>query len=525
MKAEARPTFVPWSGLLGSVELLLILLLVLLVYREVLPPLVMEWYEHENFSYGFLIPLIFAYLVWDKRSALGGFAWTWSPWGSASLAIALLIGLVGQTMGEPFLSRISFVLTVGALVHLFGGWRGLRVLAFPLAYLLFMVPPPYPLVKAVSYHLKMFDARIAEMLLPLAGVPTYRDAYFLHLPNIVLEVADVCSGIASFFAMAALGVLYAYHLPVNLIGKLLLLAGAMIFPILANLFRILLIGISVYYYGPVMLGAFFHSFTGTFTFLLSLAMTLVLGEWIRRCAVFASTGEINQRPIRGDDRVSEYAADRGRSRLWQRRPFICALCLLTAGAWISQWSRVAAYESPGLDFSLIPRAFNTYQASAVDSEDFYRDPYADKTISRLYRNAAGNEIEVFVGYRQRQSGSDRLRSPKLVFPKGWEYASLGPLEIALGNGQAIEAMWVETRKGPARKLVVFWYRMRGRSFASDVSNRVELLRGLLLHKRTDGAVVRLATDVKETETIDGAKRRLASFAVLLHPEIARLLPN
>ena len=65
-------------------------------------------------------------------------------------------------------------------------------------------------------------------------------------------------------------------------AKIALLATVLIAPLIANLIRIILVAVSVYYYGPIMLQAFFHSFTGTFTFLLSLTMLLAIGEFVRR---------------------------------------------------------------------------------------------------------------------------------------------------------------------------------------------------------------------------------------------------
>src|SRR5215470_16814465 len=254
----------------------------LVFYGPIFPPLIKELYEHENFSYGFLIPFIFLYLVWEERETFRDPLIGPSPWGAVSFLGALSIGLLGKALGEPFILRMSLVLTVASFVHVFWGWHCVKRLAFPLAFLFFMVPPPYVIVKEVSYYLKMSDAYIANLLVQAVGVPVYRDAYFLHLPSITLEVADVCSGIASLFAMLALGTIYVYYLPTRISMKFVVLISAVFFPIMANLFRIFLVTVSVYYYGPIMLQAFFHHFTGTFTFLLSLLMFLSLGEIVRR---------------------------------------------------------------------------------------------------------------------------------------------------------------------------------------------------------------------------------------------------
>lgn len=524
MKVEVQTNTIATRAIIATLQVIIIAILVVVAYRDVLPPLVLEWYEHENFSYGFLIPVIFGYLVWDRRDALKSITKEWSPWGIFSVGLALLMGIVGQAMGEPFVSRVSFVLVIGSIVHLFWGWQSVRCLAFPLAYLFLMVPPPYPIVKAVSYHLKMFDASIAEVLLPLAGVPVYRDAYFLHLPNITLEVADVCSGIASLFAMVALGTLYAHYLPITRAGKLAVFVSALVLPILANLFRILLIGVSVYHYGPVMLRAFFHSFTGTFTFLLSLAMLLGFGEWIRR-----RYGFIPEREADRFDGVQGAApdprADGQKLGSWFSFPFCSAVIILAITLLISGWSHGPVREGPLPDLALISQRFGAYEARDDNGEGAYRDPYAEAAVSRLYQASPNEAIELFVGYRSRQFGVERLRSPKLVFPEGWEYASMGGVKIPLAGGQIIDSIWIETRKGNARKLVVFWYQVRGLSFASDIGNRIELLSGLLSQGRTDGAVIRLASPVSEAQTMDQAKRRLLEFSTSLHPELIRLLPK
>src|SRR5713226_7509808 len=88
-------------------------------YARIFPPLIREWYEHENFSYGFLIPFIFLYLVWEEREAFKDHSIGPSFWGAVSFLAALLVGVVGKAVGEPFISRVSLVLVIGSLVHLF----------------------------------------------------------------------------------------------------------------------------------------------------------------------------------------------------------------------------------------------------------------------------------------------------------------------------------------------------------------------------------------------------------------------
>jgi len=501
--------------------------LCLAFYGPIFPPLVKEWYEHENFSYGFLIPFIFLYLIWEERDAFKDSSIRPSPWGAVSFLGALLIGLIGKTLGEPFISRVSFVLAIASLFHLFWGWHCVKRLAFPLAFLFLMVPPPYPIVKEVSYHLRMSDAFIANYLVQAAGVPVYRDAYMLHLPNISLEVADVCSGIASLFAMLALGTIYVYYLPTRMIMKFPVLAGAFIFPIFANLFRIFLVTVSVYYYGPIMLQAFFHHFTGTFTFLLSLALFLWLGETVRRKYPKESP-PIGQKRARvesvrlPDDITVKRTRYRGLAL-----PLLLVVIVVGLVLYLSDSPALSKGETFQVALDKISPMVGRYRITSEkrSDSDLYEDPRAEKTLSRIYESPDKKQIELFVGYNSRQFDENRLQSPKLVFRNGWEYASMEEIRIPFVGAKAIDAVGLLTKKFTDRRFVLFWYDVRGQAFASDFRNRVELIRGFALHGRTDGAVIRLATPVSEFEPIEQAKNRLVSFAMDLYPELHRILPK
>ena len=485
-------------------------------YGPMFPPLVKEWYEHENFSYGFLIPLIFLYLLWEEREVFKDPLIGPSPWGAVSFLGALSLGLLGKALGEPFILRVSFVLTVASFVHIFWGWYCVKRLAFPLAYLFFMVPPPYVIVKEVSYYLKMSDAYIANILAQAAGVPVYRDAYFLHLPTITLEVADVCSGIASLFAMLALGTIYVYYLPTRISMKFVALIGAVLFPIIANLFRIFLVTVSVYYYGPIMLQAFFHHFTGTFTFLLSLFMFLSLGEIVRRKYPKSRSSITLQK--------AEIAEGKAENR---------GLALPVLGVVLAVGLVLYFLDSPALsrgqrfqtELSKISSAVGSYRVIPGMPSGAYADPHAEQTLSRIYESPNKEQIELFVGYSGRQFDENRLQSPKLVFPKGWEYASMEPITISVPGKGSFEAVGLVTKNSDAKKFVLFWYEVRGKSFASDFRNRIELIRGLALHGRTDGAVIRLATPIDEFESVEEAKNRLISFSMKLYPVVAQILPQ
>lgn len=486
-------------------------------FQSVLRALVQEWHEHENFSYGFLIPIIFGYLVWDCREVFKHPLACPSAWGAMTFLGALLLGGLGRMLGEPFVSRVSFVIAVIGIFQLLWGSYVVKKLAFPLCYLFLMVPPPYVIVKAVSFHLRMFDATVSTRLVQAVGVPVYQDAHLMHLPDITLEVADVCSGIASLFAMIALGTIYVYYLPAKIGAKMLVMAGAIVCPLIANLIRLFLVTVSVYLWGPVMLGAFYHTFTGTFTFVLSLGMFLWLGEMARRKYPQA-TAQPN---------VVTFSQPReGMKGIRGRWATAVLLAASVGGGLVYAFNRPAlpTGRNPLVDLERIPTTLGTYTLAPEKPANPYSDRRADQSLSRLYISE-NFQVELFVGFSSRQQDENRLQSPKLVFPKNWEYAAMENVQVPLGAGRRIDAIGLLTKKNEDRQYVLFWYQVHGAAFASDFRNRIELMKNSLLRGRSDGGVIRIAASVARHEPVDQVRSRLVGFATQLHPELARTLPN
>jgi exosortase len=174
------------------------------------------------------------------------------------------------------------ILALGSSIYLLFGKDFVKALVFPLFYLTLMIPFPYVVTKELVYNLRLFDSAYSVAALKIIGIPFYRDSYFLHLPNITLEVADGCSGVASIFALFAVALVYAYFSPVSWTTKLLAAASVVPIAILANLFRIILIATLAYYLGPVALNSPIHYWSGVFNFVVGLTFLVLVGELVRK---------------------------------------------------------------------------------------------------------------------------------------------------------------------------------------------------------------------------------------------------
>lgn len=254
----------------------------LALYAQLFPPLIGEWARFPNLSFGFAIPFIAAYLIWARRADVASTAPMPSLWGLPVLVLGLgglVVGVLGE---ESFLARLSFPVTLFGLVVFLAGGRIARQVWVGLAYLVFMVPLPWTTIREISYRSRLLDSYVSAEALRWLGIPVYRDGVMLSLPNMSLEVADVCGSIPAIAALFSLGVAYAFLTRRPTRVQLVLILATFPFAIASNIIRITLTALGVYSLGPWTLHTVYHQFNGTVnflvTFLLLLALDRVLGR-------------------------------------------------------------------------------------------------------------------------------------------------------------------------------------------------------------------------------------------------------
>ena len=128
--------------------------LVALLYQPVFAHLVRQWWNDENYSHGFLIPLMSAYFVWERRERLKALTATPSLLGLALLIAGVGLFALANLAAELFTMRASLLVILAGLVLFLLGREHLRTLAVPILYLLFMIPPPRMILNAIALDRK-----------------------------------------------------------------------------------------------------------------------------------------------------------------------------------------------------------------------------------------------------------------------------------------------------------------------------------------------------------------------------------
>jgi exosortase C (VPDSG-CTERM-specific) len=242
-------------------------------------------------SYILLIPFVSAYLLYLRRDQLPKNYVIDLPLAIISLAGGVLVlafvywlDLAGRAPGineRLVLLTLSFLCCLAAGVFFFFGRIWMRAAAFPLAYLIFMVPMPDAMADALESASKYASAEVANLLFHLSGTPFLRGGLVFQLPNITIEVAQQCSGIRSSWVLFMTSILAANLFLKTSWRRFALVAFVIPLAILRNGFRILVIGLLCVNVGPQMIHSLIHRRGGPLFFVLSLIPLLLLLWWLR----------------------------------------------------------------------------------------------------------------------------------------------------------------------------------------------------------------------------------------------------
>ena len=224
--------------------------------------LVEIWLWDEEASYGFLIPPLAAYFVWERQYRLRGLPAEGSAWGLTLIAVALGLFFVGLLGGINYLPRASAVfLLLGGILWI-GGPRWTRELAFPVLFLLLMIPLPQFALIRIAFPLQVFAAEMAESALYTLGVPIFRTGNVIHLAHTQLEVAQACSGLRSLLALITTGVVFAYFFGRTALQRLIVVALSIPIAILVNAVRVAGTGWLAHTFGAEVATGFYHTIEG-----------------------------------------------------------------------------------------------------------------------------------------------------------------------------------------------------------------------------------------------------------------------
>lgn len=236
------------------------------------PVLWQTWMNSSNNSHGLLVPLISVFLIWTKRDQLSKANLDSSNWGLVILIVSLALYIVSLAGHVAVIQRAMIVFSLIGLILFNFGSLVFNILAFPLFYLIFMIPVPVSIYTLVAFPLQLFATNVAYVLIKAVNIPVFKEGNMLYFVQTQLEVAEACSGLRSMMAFVMLSVLFAYFMDRNWWRRGALVLSSIPLAIAVNIVRVTGTGILAHFYGEKVARGFMHEFSGLVVFALGFVL-------------------------------------------------------------------------------------------------------------------------------------------------------------------------------------------------------------------------------------------------------------
>lgn len=262
-----------------------------LIFAPTLGHFAYTWTTDENYSHGFLVPLISLYFA-NEAARRGPTIARGGVWlGIALLAATILGRMLTTIVPVGIVNDLAFLLGLAGIVALLAGREALGRYGFALFFLVFMVPLPIALYSAIASPLQLLVSRMGAELLNQAGIPVLCQGNMMTLPGgVQMFVAEACSGMRQLTGFLALTTAVAYLSARPAWYRVILVASAIPIALTANVLRVMLTGLIMYHLNPELAMGRFHTIEGLL--MMGVGLALLAAE----CALLNQVAPANSRP-------------------------------------------------------------------------------------------------------------------------------------------------------------------------------------------------------------------------------------
>ena len=508
----------------SSLPIIVALLACFVVFSESLLELVQRWSAQEEYSHGFLIPLIVAWLLWTRRDAIVASIGRPSWAGPVLILIAAAMHIVGKLSALYMLSQLGFITAVIGVVLGFGGYSLLKVTFVPIIFLIFAIPLPYFIDAMLSFRLQLISSELGVFFIRLFQIPVYLEGNVIDLGVYKLQVVEACSGLRYLYPLMSLGFLVAYFFQAPLWQRALVFLSTIPITIVMNSFRIGIVGVLVNSWGPQDADGALHMFEGWIIFV---ACAGVLVAEMYLLARFGSGKSLLE--VFGSPKVVASLPPGQSSKSLSRAPLVSCIVLMCAvglaGYFVSARHEIVPERNL---FAGFPTGLGEWHGkpSALDASTEQFLGLTDYILSD-YAKADGRAVNLYVAYYASQRNGLSPHSPSVCIPgNGWQITNLERTSFASSDAKvSLPLNRVVIARGENKQIVYYWFDERGMKIANEYVSKLYLLRDAMFENRTDGALVRLTTPVYPGEKEIDADMRLQAFMKIVVPSLAGYLPS
>lgn len=475
-------------------------------FWSTLASLLSLWWNNSDYGHGLLIAPLSAYLIWMNREVLARRVPRPCLWAAVLLAPLTTMWFVAHVLGVQLVEQVVLVALIGTVVLVVLGARIAWVLAFPIVYLLLVIPVWSLFVPVLQNN----TATMSTALLRMLGVPVHLEGHYLSIPSGRFVVAEVCAGLRFLLATMAIAALYAYLHFRSLWRGIVFFSvcvGLAIFYNWVRVVAIVLVGHWSEMRHPLVEQ---HLAFGWVLFAVTLIPMFLLGAWLRG----AKPHQRGTETVPGRDLTT---AGPARASALITAGLTATILAVLGPAFAFAWAGNDAARQAVVVGRLAPaQSLPGWSGPARRGFDWRPQFRAADAEDLVFYDRDGQRIGLYIAYyaRQRQ-GTEVVNDRNRVFDnERWRRSSSNLVVLPGLPDMRVRESHLYERDTAATRIALTWYQVGGRTTARAIEAKLLQLRSLISGDRSAAAVV-LVLDV------DGdwaeARARLLRFAALVAP--------
>lgn len=488
------------------------------------------WVVSDEYGHGLMVIGLLGYILHRRRAefavGMGSHAWVAVPLMMAG-ALAVVAGVAS---GIAVVSMYGVLASTVAVIFVIGGLTLLRKLLAPLLIVWLLIPLPNPYGPMLTSGLQLISSQLGVWFIRALGGVVHLEGNVIDMGGVQLLVAEACSGLRYLFPLMSLGAIMGYMLHAPIWIRWIVFLVTIPITIVLNSFRIGLTGLMAEYWGMAHTEGFLHFFEGWVVFIVATLM-LLMTVWIllrfalpeksiRDVLLFDSPANSN---FSADVTAREMAGlGQGGKLIWLLAAMLAATVLIAT--------------------VLVLRSETLLQRNALDSFPFnlgdwnareYRLPAETENVAGAseyyfgdFTSQSDGLVNLYISFYETQLKGQIPHSPKVCIPGGgWQIESIQKVTLKNRNGNPFVANRLIIVKGDHKQLTYYWLKQGDRMYSQEWAARLDLVRSSLFKNRTDGALIRLVTEIEAGQSEQAADDRLVKFSGLLLDVLPQYVPD
>ena len=241
-----------------------------------------SWKAENDLEHGWLIFPAALFILWYHRAELRAAPKSGSMLGLVFVLAGMALFLLAVRTLQGRIAILAFAVLGYGITRFLWGRQTARLVIFPCAFLLFMIPVGFLVSRTVG--LQTLAAAFASKLSSLLGIGVVSDGATLRAldGSFQFEIAGGCSGIRSLTAMTMLAALYVHFTQREMWKKIVIFGCSLVFALFGNLVRIFTVVVFARFIDRDLAAGLYHDYSGFIFFPIAVGAMVAFSNLLNR---------------------------------------------------------------------------------------------------------------------------------------------------------------------------------------------------------------------------------------------------